>query len=89
MIRTRQGVSDLSTVTHCVRMLQPPLEYAYTFMVEPAAGSTALTITVDPAYAQDAMGKTYQHYKVTDAPADAVLGAKKFHVFTEQSHLMA
>ena len=58
--------------------------HTYTFMVEPAAGSTTLSITVDPAYAQDAMGKDIPAHKVTDAP-DAVLGAKAFHVYTSSA----
>ena len=56
--------------------------HTYTFMVDPAAGSTALTITVDPAYAQDAMGEDVPAHKVDDvAPDTAVLDTKKFHVY--------
>ena len=56
--------------------------YVYSFMVEPAAGSTALTVTIDETYAQDAMSMDIDALKATDAPPDAVLGAKKFHVYT-------
>ena len=79
-------ISDLSAVTSTVATTATASTHVYTFMVEPAAGSTSLTITVDPAYAQDAMGMDIPAHEVTDAPADAVLGAKKFHVYTSVSN---
>ncbi len=59
--------------------------HTYTFMVEPMMGSTSLTVTVDPAYAQNAMGKDIAALKATDAPPGAVLKKNQFQVFQSSS----